>query len=140
MKRCFVIGVIAVLLFTFTACNTTPPSFESEINVIIAKETDTYATFSLDDYEEEIQRFSENNKLAPINSAKEAKAAALQLWAETFEERDLLTDSRAPRNAYFDAENDVWLIKDTLPDGTVGGCHYALIQTDGKVLAVWGTK
>jgi len=139
MKRCFTICVITILLLVTTACNTANTSFESEIDAVVEKETDNYETFRLDDYSEQIETFSAKKKLTSVATAKEAKTAALKLWVESFGDA-VLADARAPRKVYFDSENAVWLITDSLEDNVAGGQHYALIRTDGTVLALWGTK
>jgi len=46
---------------------------------------------------------------------------------------------RRPYRVYFDEEEDVWLIMDTLPHYMVGGNLYVFITKQGKVISMFGT-
>ena len=46
---------------------------------------------------------------------------------------------RKPQLVFYDEQENIWLIRDTLPIYMVGGNHYVLISRSGRVIAVWAT-
>jgi hypothetical protein len=96
--------------------------------------------FSLDDYDYYINlnRYSSDRILGPVDDAEIAKEKAEDVWIELF--GDSVTGKR-PYQVMFDETNEVWLVQGTLPKKMLGGIPYIIIQkTDGKVLAVWHDK
>lgn len=93
--------------------------------------------FELSDYQSFTNRFASNATVDAIDNAKVAKKQAEKLWVERFGEymKDL-----KPYRVFYDSANDVWLVMGTLPKMTLGGVPYVLIQTDGRVLAMWAEK
>lgn len=102
--------------------------------------------FSAADYEDEILEFTDSSieiKTEPINSRAAAARAADSLWSEYY---------RKPKGYYqkqvsYDEENDCWMVQGLIwkayfmkhnPNvGFSGGSAFAVISSNGEVLAVW---
>jgi len=94
--------------------------------------------FSLNEYNDYIQRFPSDRKTDTIESAKMAKVEAEKIWIEIYGKQ---VKKEKPYNVFYDDKNEVWLINGSLRKGWVGGVAYILIRKhDGKVLAVWHCK
>ena len=96
--------------------------------------------FDLANYQWEIETFPSDKNVGEVNDAKIAIEKAKELWIEKF---GLINgkpyDPTQGRkvNVSYDAENECWYINGTLPRNWNGGVPHALIQKDGKVLAIW---
>jgi len=94
--------------------------------------------FSLNEYNDYIQRFPSDRKTDTVESAKMAKVEAEKIWIEIYGEK---VKNRKPYNVFYDDKNGVWLIKGSLRKGEDAGVPYILIRKhDCKVLAVWHCK
>ena len=94
--------------------------------------------FSLNEYNDYIQRFPSDRKTDTIESAKMAKVEAEKIWIEIYGKQ---VKNEKPYNVFYDDKNGVWLINGSLPKGWDGGVAYILIRKhDGRVLAVWHGK
>ena len=95
-------------------------------------------SFSLNDqtyYLQAIQDFPSDKYLGEILNAEQAKEKAIKEWLDLFGNK---INNEKPYQVFFDEENDVWLVKGTLPKGRKGGVAYILIKkSDGKILAIW---
>lgn len=96
------------------------------------------STFSLKDYQQRIEQFPSEEKVGPIETAKEAKRSAEKIWLKTWG-NDI--KSKKPYKVYYDGENCAWLVCGTMPIGMPGGVPYIIIQKDtGVILALWHEK
>ena len=99
--------------------------------------TEAADTFDLTEYQYFLSHFPSNRTVAEIHNADQAAAQAEHLWIDIYGE-DVL--EKKPYQVFYDKNNDVWLIRGTLPEMMFGGVPWALIQSDGTVLAVWHDK
>lgn len=103
-----------------------------------------YSSFYLKDYEDKVTRFEEvvENTIyvTEIKHKTDAIAAAEEVWYNSSN-----TDKYVYSVSY-DKKNDCWLIVGRSIDyynpiywigGLTGGVNYAIIQSDGRVLAIW---
>lgn len=111
---------------------------------------DGQKTFDMADYQNEIGFFASDKNVGRVDNEDTAIEKAKVLWREEFgsvngEPYDPIKDKNI--EAFFDSENNSWLIK-TIPAEaeeesggyikiTLGGGLYAIIQNDGAVVAVW---
>lgn len=95
-------------------------------------------SFSLNDhpyYLQAIQDFPSNKYLGEILNAEQAKEKAINEWLDLFGDK---INNEKPYQVFFDKENEVWLVKGSLPKGSKGGVAYILMKkSDGKILAIW---
>ena len=95
-------------------------------------------TFRLNDepyYLQAIQDFSSDKYLGEILNAEQAKEKAIKEWLDLFGDKIY---NEKPYQVFFDEENNIWLVKGTLPKGNKGGVAYILMRKDdGKILAIW---
>lgn len=95
--------------------------------------------FDISEYSECIERFPSDRNVGPVDDAYTAREKARMVWAEMWG-KEAVTRCR-PHVVSYDPENEVWLVKGTLPKGKLGGVDYILIEkSTGDVIAVWGTK
>lgn len=98
--------------------------------------------FELSRYQEIIDAYAEAypdvknvGNIGKIASDRTVVNKAKKLWiAELGEDCD---PNGSPIRVSYDSENDCWLVRKTLPYDWLGYVPMALIQNDGKVLAVW---
>ncbi len=96
--------------------------------------------FRLSDYKWEMETYPSDKNVGPTNDAETAIQKAKELYIEkfsvingqTYDPLEYVKISIA-----FDENNQCWLITGTLPPDMFGAVPMALIQKDGKVLAVW---
>ena len=103
--------------------------------------------FDYSRYERIIEMFKGYNRFVePINNPEDAIEKADYLWRDEYGE---IAEKHKPYMAFYNTEQDVWLIKGYTPpnhqkpDGTyvMGGNCYCLIKGNtGKVLAIWIEK
>lgn len=95
-------------------------------------------SFNLNDepyYLQAIQDFPSDKLLGEITTAKNAKEKASSEWIKLFGEK---VKNEKPYKVLYDEQNEIWLVKGSLPKGWKGGVSYILIQkSDGKILAIW---
>lgn len=94
-------------------------------------------SFDMAEFQMVLTQFASAKKVEEIHDADTAAHQAEKIWVEMFGQRVL---DKKPYQVFFDSTNDVWLIKGTLPGNYFGGVPYALIRSDGDVLAVWHEK
>jgi len=94
------------------------------------------AFFDLSDYSWYLTNHPGEQKMPPITTANEAKAAAETVWRARY--GDLVLDEK-PYIAALDVKNGVWFVTGTMPYDTPvpGGTACILLTDDGDVLAVW---
>ena len=96
--------------------------------------------FSLANYQWEIETFPSDKNVGRVDDANVAVEKAKELWLDKFSmvngQPYNPVNGRKIKVSY-DSENDCWLINGTLPSNTKGSVPCALIQKDGKVLAIW---
>ena len=94
------------------------------------------AFFDLSDYSWYLTNHPGEQKMPPITTANEAKAAAETVWRARY--GDLVLDEK-PYIAARDVKNGVWFVTGTMPYDTPvpGGTACILLADDGDVLAVW---
>ena len=101
--------------------------------------------FCLDDYKDEIQIFSTDINVGPVKDAKTAGEKARQLWIEKYGKVDMSEyfgypedpSHGSPLQVYYDKTQDCWLIHGTTKAMILMSRPYAIIQSDGTVVAVW---
>ena len=101
--------------------------------------------FCLDDYQEEIQIFSVDKNVGPVKDAKTASEKARQIWIEKYGKVDMSEyfgypedpSHGSPLQVYYDKTQDCWLIHGTSASMILMSLPYAIIQSDGTVVAVW---
>lgn len=93
-------------------------------------------TFSLDDYQEEMELFPYPRAMGEIETSHEAVVHAKAIWKEEF------SDSfyGFPYYAYYDAKNEAWLVHPSVMVFFESGPYIIFSQRDGQVLALWGVK
>ena len=94
------------------------------------------AFFDLSDYSWYLTNHPGEQKMPPITTANEAKAAAETVWRARY--GDLVLDEKTYIAAR-DVKNGVWFVTGTMPYDTPvpGGTACILLADDGDVLAVW---
>ena len=117
-------------------------------------------SFDLEQYDWAIENDPYDKNVGPVETRKVAEEMFLEVWAERYGHIYPINDN--PINVSYDTENECWLLKGSLDDpedvvtytynsedGTyevyestgdvyiTGSVVYALIKTDGTVLAVW---
>lgn len=106
--------------------------------MLVMSKASTVDNFSISDYDGYIEQFSSKKTLGETNDAKTAKKKAEEVWIELYGEK---IKSSKPYKTLYDKTNEVWLVQGSLPENTIGGVPYILIQkSDGRILAVWHTK
>lgn len=108
----------------------------SAIIIIFLNNSQT-ETFLLSDYSFFLNNFPCEKHVDRISDSKTAIAQAEMIWIEIYGED---VSDKKPYKAYFDSINDVWLVRGTCPNNSFGGVPYAIIQSDGNVLAIWHDK
>ena len=94
-------------------------------------------SFSLETYRQEIEQFPREDVIGKVETAREAKKAARELWKDTYGDSVLY---RVPYRVFFDETNQVWLVTGSWFLTIPGGPHILISAADGEVLAVWHDK
>jgi len=95
-------------------------------------------SFEVCDYQYYIDNFGSEEILGNVKNSEDARKKAEDLWLELYGEN---IKKKKTYQVFFDAKNEVWMIRGTLPLNNDGGVPYLLIEkTTGKVLAVWHDK
>ena len=101
--------------------------------------------FSVEGYTAYIEeeRYQSDLTYGKVENKTEVVKAAKKAFADRFDDKD---GRLSPRmySIYHDKEADVWLVEShsalLLLPFVLGGGHYLLLNSDGTVLAIWGTK
>ena len=101
---------------------------------------DDVGDFQLSDYQWAIDSFPYDRNVGSVETSAVAIEKAKELWMERFGEINGKPNN--PINGRkievsYNAESECWHVNGTLPPRVFGGVPHALIQKDGKVLAVW---
>ena len=94
-------------------------------------------SFSLEMYSQEIEQFPKEEVLGKIETPREVKKAAKEIWKEIYGDS---VAYRVPYHVFYDEANQVWLVTGSWGLIIPGGPHILISATDGKVLAVWHDK
>ena len=92
------------------------------------------------DYQWEIKTFPSDKNVGQVDDVNTAIEKAKELWVDEFS--IIIGQPYNPINGRkievsYDSEEECWHINGTLPPNTLGGVTHAIIQKDGKVIAVW---
>jgi len=93
--------------------------------------------FKLSDYQSFVNDYPSDKTVEKIDNAAVAKVQAEKVWILTYGED---VKEEKPYKVSYDSTSKVWLVTGSLPMFSLGGVAKILIQTDGKVLAVWHEK
>ena len=96
--------------------------------------------FSLSNHQWAIETFPSDKNVGSIDDANTAIEKSKELWIEKYSVvagQPNNPINGKPIKVYFDEKNDCWYVHGTLPSNINGAVPSALIQKDGKVLAVW---
>lgn len=93
--------------------------------------------FLLEDCSYYLRNFKVDIVTSPVETYEDACSAAEEVWREIFS-RDKKKIMKY--TVLFDSENQVWWVIGSKSINTFGGSPNLLVQTDGKVLAVWHDK
>ncbi len=98
--------------------------------------------FSVQKYQWAIEKYPSDQTVGAINNAKEAKEKAVLLWRKEFNTAPDGSPQDPMENieqihAWFDAENDCWLVRGDLPDNMVGWVPALIVKSNGDVLALF---
>lgn len=91
--------------------------------------------FSVDAYKEYIELFPWAHTTAPIESARDARISAKQIWQDTY--ADVCNESHQPYVVSFDPIAEVWMVEGTMLFLHEGGVPHVLIRSNGEVIALW---
>lgn len=107
-------------------------------------------SFNVSDFEEYIESYNEYKEhyegeypeyLSQISDAETLRAAAEDLWLDIFG-KEMIKDEK-PYMVFYDDANDVWYIRGYHEKPSLflkGGVSHLIMQSDGKVLALWHDK
>lgn len=93
--------------------------------------------FNILDYQSFINDFPYEKTSNEIKTVEIAKKEAEKIWISVYGEK--IKDNQ-PYIAYYDSSSKTWLITGSLQKNTTGGIPKIIIQSDGKVLALWHEK
>lgn len=96
--------------------------------------------FDLKEYQWELETYPSDRSVGQVNDQETAIQIARLLWVEEYS-----TIGSQPHNPIngreievsYDPNNECWHINGTVPLNTLGGVPHAIVQKDGKVLAIW---
>ena len=93
--------------------------------------------FNLRDYQWEIENFPSEENVGKVDNLNTAIEKAKYLWSKALNSKVDLSKSTKKTKVYYDTLNECWLVTGTLPKRIDGSVPCALIEKDGRVLAVW---
>ena len=101
----------------------------------------TVGEFDMADHQEAIEYFPSDKNVGQVNDGYTAIEKAKELWLEKYSiingrPEDPLRGIKG-YEVFFDQNNDCWLVQTIWPRYTKGCTFRTIIQTDGKVIAVW---
>lgn len=141
MKKSLIfITIVMLVLFMVLAIAYTNRTgfFENESSA--SNQTIDNMEFNLSDYKWEIDTFYCNKNVGPVINAECAISKAKELWLDKFgviDGKPYDPIKGRPIVVAYDKSSNCWRINVTLPENILGAAPYALIQSDGEVLAVW---
>ena len=98
--------------------------------------------YGIEFYEIEKEQFSSvadavsSETLGPIDSARVARRKAVSIFKKAYD-KEMLAQIN-PCKVYFDENNDIWLVKGTLPKNTLGSVPIIMFEKQtGKIIALW---
>ena len=144
IKLMLVCAVLVILAFAVMLCLRWV-----EDNLLESNDTTQYeyienrtftGEFRLADYEEYIARFPSNQKVEPIKDIEDAMGKGKTLIMEEY--RTIGGKPYDPLQycglgAYYDANENCWLIKGVLADGLTGMVPAVVIRQNGDVLGIF---
>lgn len=104
--------------------------------IVTPKFEGSFSAESYGSYMEE-ERYQSDLTYGTIENKTDAVKAAKKAFSDRFDEKATLLNPRM-YSIYHDKEADVWLVE-SHPLAMGGGLHL-LLDSDGTVLAIWGTK
>ena len=134
-----IIAAVTALLFhrgIFTLYDNTING-EFSINEDYFQEVINYEFLS-EETEQKWAKMSE--EIGPIEDAKTARRAAMDIWLQIF---DCDIEGERPYKVDYDSENEVWYVCGTLHIHSVsakGGVAKILIDKNGDIISVWHEK
>ena len=87
----------------------------------------------------EIEQFPYEGNVGPVPDAETAVAKAIELWQKEYGEingKSYDPTRGCPISVGYDQEKDCWAVNGTLPPNAMGSVPFAIIQSDGTVLAL----
>ena len=88
--------------------------------------------FTIDEYKWEIENFPSDKNIGKVDNGNTAMEKAKELWLEKYGD----TDGKK-MNIEYDSERGSWHVYGSASPKELGGVPHAIIQRDGKVVAVW---
>lgn len=88
--------------------------------------------FTIEEYKWEIENFQSDKNIGKVDNANIAIEKAKELWSEKYGD----TDGKKV-NIEYDPESGCWHVCGLVSPKKFGGVPHAIIQRDGKVMAVW---
>jgi len=97
-------------------------------------------SFSLEDYADYVSSpvFYEESHLGKIDTASEARKAAVKVFREVYAEHFLA--QTFPYIVSYDSKNDVWLVQAGKCFVPEWGAHIIINASDGEILGLWNYK
>lgn len=94
-------------------------------------------TFVLEDYVSEIAQYGSTLNVGKITDEADALAKAESVWVSQYGQIVL---KEKPYTIKTDPNTKTYLIQGTLPKGSAGGIAMIILDSSGRVLALWHTK
>ena len=91
------------------------------------------SSFALEEYQWEMDTYPTNKNVGSVLNKDAAITTAKELWYEEYSE----TISDSEIEVCFDEKNECWHVFNVVEADMLGGVFHALIEKNGKVLAVW---
>ena len=88
--------------------------------------------FTLAEYQWEIENFPSDKNVGKVDDENTAMEKAKELWLEKYGDTD-----EKKVNIEYDSESRCWHVCGSVSPKKIGGVPHAIIQRDGKVVAVW---
>ena len=106
--------------------------------VIVQNESLVIGNFEFGDYYHYVENFPSEENVGQIIDGQDAIKKAEIIWIKLYGQE---IKKEKPFKVFYDAQNEIWLVRGTLPPNAIGGVANVLIENDtGKVLAVWHDK
>ena len=108
------------------------------IPVMLFSKDPEVGTFKLDEYQYYIENFPSEETLGGIADARDATKKAEEVFIRAYGKT---VRREKPYQAFYDEQNEVWLVTGTMRGDGFGGVANILMENGtGKVLAVWHDK
>jgi len=122
-KKAIIIGL--VLVFVLVVISQLMPLFSNP------------KTFVLEDYVSEIAQYGSELNVGKITDEADALAKAESVWISQYGQIVL---KQRPYKVKTDPITKTYLIQGTLPKGSAGGIAMIILDSTGRVLALWHTN